>query len=352
MRLARMTCKPKQILALLLALSLCTILLQLSKLNSSIFQDMHWARINLRFAHDLLINLGVLSLPRYSASHRQSAQGLQIMSASNVTFLGVARNIAHQLPHVLMLFETLGSRFASSRAIIVEGDSEDETLPLLRSWALKSPTNRTILVTSRRNLTDRHNEWKGFAMPREGAIAAARNLGLAHMRRLLPTTYVVVVDMDLLGVSEVGFADSIGREESWEVVCSHGVILHGIYRDTYAFRTKDINTNHHWGDEQNRLASPDARKAFKKMSHDSKLKVYELADHSSSSMELLTVESCFGGLAVYKSAAMEGCQYGFRYESPPFMLDCEHVIFHKCMSDRHKARVLSNPQMYEEMILF
>ena len=350
MRLARMTCKPRQILALLLALSLCTILLQLSKLNSSIFQDMHWARINLTFAHDLLINLGTASPPRHSPS-QQAIKGFRIMSASNVTVLGVARNIAHQLPHVLSLIETLSLRFILSRAIIVEGDSEDETLPLLRSWALKSPRNRTILVTSRKNLTDKHNEWKGFAMPREGAIATARNLGLAHMRQLLPTTYVVVVDMDLLGVSETGFADSMGREDSWEVICSHGVILHGIYRDTYAFRTKDINTNHHWGDEQNRRASTEARRIFKKMSHDSKLKAYELADHSSNSMELLPVQSCFGGLAIYKSAAMEGCDYGFRYDSPPFMLDCEHVIFHKCMSDRHRARVLSNPHMYAILLL-
>ena len=344
MRLARMLCKPHQILVLLLMLSLGTILLQLSKLNSSLTQDMHWARINRTFALDLLINLGVLPLPRRSST-QYSSVGYSTMRSTNVTFLGVARNIAQQLPHVLSTIESLGSLFSFSRAIIVEGDSEDLTLAMLQTWALRSPSNRTVLVTSRQNLTDKHNEWKGFAIPREGAIAAARNIGLEYMRGLPSTVYVVVVDMDLLGVSEGGFADSIGRESSWEVICSHGVILHGIYRDTYAFRTREVNTNHHWGDEQNKLASVETKKAFKRMSHDSKLKAYELADQSSLSMEILPVQSCFGGLAVYKSAAIEDCKYGYRYDEPPFMLDCEHVIFHKCLNEKHKARILSNPYM-------
>lgn len=37
---------------------------------------------------------------------------------------------------------------------------------------------------------------------------------------------------------------SFGRP-SWDAICANGVILQGVFRDTYAFRTQQINTNHH-----------------------------------------------------------------------------------------------------------
>ena len=42
--------------------------------------------------------------------------------------------------------------------------------------------------------------------------------------------------------------DSFSRQShtKWDVICAHGILLYGVYRDTYAFRTDTINTNHHW----------------------------------------------------------------------------------------------------------
>jgi hypothetical protein len=65
----------------------------------------------------------------------------------------------------------------------------------------------------------------------------------------------------------------------------------------------------------------------------------------SRSQKMLKVDSCFGGLSVYRYSALEGCWYGYRHEQPPFMLDCEHVILHKCMIDRNHARIFSNSKM-------
>lgn len=107
--------------------------------------------------------------------------------------------------------------------------------------------------------------------------------------------------MDLLSWSELGIADSFGRRDAWDIVCAHGVILHGLYRDTYAFRAPGVNTNHHWGDDQNREASMEERRKRKKASGLAKRRVYELADSSSyNDSVLLPVDSCFGGLAIYK----------------------------------------------------
>lgn len=36
------------------------------------------------------------------------------------------------------------------------------------------------------------------------------------------------------------------QKHKWDVICSNGIILHGVYRDIYAFRAGGLNTNHHW----------------------------------------------------------------------------------------------------------
>ena len=88
--------------------------------------------------------------------------------------------------------------------------------------------------------------YRGGPLPREGRISKARNLVLDHLYHSpVATKYVMVVDMDVLGWDTNGVADSFGRK-GWDVMCAHGILLHGIYRDTYAFRTIGINTNHHW----------------------------------------------------------------------------------------------------------
>ena len=62
-----------------------------------------------------------------------------------------------------------------------------------------------------------------------------------------PPDYVIVIDMDILGWDINGIADSMGQSTitNWGVICANGILAHGIYRDTYAFRMENINTNHH-----------------------------------------------------------------------------------------------------------
>lgn len=336
------------VLVALVALSIASLMLQSSRLSASLsMREMYWLRINTVFAHDFLINIGVLSVP--STPTHYSSNGFTAMSKTNVTFLGVARNVEHQLQHVLHEVEKLSAHFAASQAIFVQGDSDDNTLLMLRQWASSSPHNRSILTTSKVGLRDEVNVGKDMLMPREGAIASARNVGLEYMASRSSTEYVIVLDMDLLGVSVTGVADSFGRTDQWDAVCAHGVILHGLYRDTYAFRTSELNTNHHWGDEQNRGASVVERARLKRQCHAAKLGVHSITDGMALKTlgeELAVVTSCFGGLTIYKRSHFDGCSYRYRYAAPPLMLDCEHVLLHQCMADRHGTRIRSNPTMY------
>ena len=85
-------------------------------------------------------------------------------------------------------------------------------------------------------------------------------------------------------------------------------------------------------------------------------------------LDLVKLDSCFGGLAIYKyefttiqlhhstdnscsliayyrSHAIDQCEYHYRYSDPPHMLDCEHVIFNKCAMQKNAARIVTNMNM-------
>lgn len=42
---------------------------------------------------------------------------------------------------------------------------------------------------------------------------------------------------------------------------------------------------------------------------------------------------------------MVGCEYSHRYPNPPYLLDCEHVIFHQCVREKNHADIYTNPKM-------
>jgi len=120
---------------------------------------------------------------------------------------------------------------------------------------------------------------KGKPLSREGRIAKARNVGLDELYKLEKTDYVIMIDMDsnflnfifsitiyfvlfyfilfyflyfyfymfqilllllfiiVLGWDVNGIVNSFNYHTIWDVVCANGLMFHGEYRDTYAFRT-------------------------------------------------------------------------------------------------------------------
>jgi glycosyltransferase involved in cell wall biosynthesis len=145
----------------------------------------------------------------------------------------------------------LSHEFSYSMAIFVEGGSIDDTPAILEAWARSSPSNnRTIITIKGNDSFEESGHFKGYKLPREGRLSNARNVGLTELFRLeklgVKTEFVIVVDLDVLGWDPYGVADSFQKVSNWDVVCANGILLHGVYRDTYAFRTETLNTNHHW----------------------------------------------------------------------------------------------------------
>eukprot|EP01032_Pedospumella_encystans_P011315 gene11315-13161_t len=215
-------------------------------------------------------------------------------------------------------------------------------------WAQKSPQNRTILtaVAPRFEKNGLYLNSGSTGMPREGKIAHARNIVLHEYQKGEPTEYIVQIDLDIVGWDLGGVRDSFGRSSQWDVACAHGVILFGIYRDAYALRAPGINTNHHLSGLDHALFNISLAQKVENRKNlvASKREVRAMMEnvHISS---LTRLDSCFGGLAIYRTSAMEGCTYTHRATTSPRVVDCEHVFFHQCMAQRHQARIVSNRNM-------
>lgn len=59
---------------------------------------------------------------------------------------------------------------------------------------------------------------------------------------------------------------------------------------------------------------------------------------------LIPVISCFGGTGIYKFKDTLGCKYS-SYKQKYIDEICEHVPFHKEMTEKHGAKFFINPKM-------
>lgn len=310
------------------------------------WKPFYWFRINLERFSDLLYNQEYSKSFISQASPMYLSRGYNLMKNSSITFVGVAKNADQNLKNVLSHITILSSFFSNSRAVFVEGDSSDRTLENLRLWAQISPENRTILTHSAVGLTDKYNYQNNSTMPREGCIASARNVALAYLEKQTQTDYVLVVDMDVFAWDSAGVADSFGRS-GWDVICAHGVFLHGMYRDSYAFRAPGIDTCHHVPSHYDKSSKIIMKQALQ----DAKQKLRLLMDRATEIVDeeggkkLVPAQSCFGGMAIYRTSVLKDCEYGFRHKGPSHLLDCEHVLLHECIRETNKAKIFSNPAM-------
>eukprot|EP01035_Chromulina_nebulosa_P017041 gene17041-22550_t len=174
------------------------------------------------------------------------------MKSSNVTIVGVCRNLGSNVNLILKQVEVLGMLFKYSNVIFVEGDSSDNTRQLLNKWANKSINNRTIISTpSLLEANESQGYFKGMPLPREGRITFARNIVLDQLKS---TDYVISIDLDIIGWDLHGIVNSFSRK-NWDVM------------------------------------------------------------------------------------------YWYRHNEPPYIQDCEHVIFNECIRKKNNASIYTNPKM-------
>merc|ERR1711871_468531 len=144
--------------------------------------------------------------------------------------------------------------FGAFDIIFVDGNSTDNSKQIFEKYAFQKGDAVSIKFISfpSEHLVELKGPFKGYKMPREGRIAMARNKGLQVIRNSgyadssRDDNYVIMIDADILGWDTRGMIDTFGKRDDWDIVCANGVMFNGIYRDTYAFRSPQLETNHHW----------------------------------------------------------------------------------------------------------
>ena len=246
-----------------------------------------------------------------------SGEGAMVAAKSKVAICGLARNIGKILPLTKARIQSLARRFRDYTVLVYENDSSDETKSLLAEWAAEDPAHVVVELEHH----DRPH-LVGFEPERTQALAEYRTRLQQMVREHCPDAdYIIMLDMDLLGGwSLTGIMNGIGwlsQNQSWAAMGSVSIFRHP--RLTVG---KDTPWCHYdaW--------------AYRWLGWTSRIGPWFTFWLPPPGALPIEVNSAFGGLAIYKTAAWLSGEYTGG--------DCEHVGLHRTMKEKG-WKVFINP---------
>ena len=232
--------------------------------------------------------------------------GYEIMKESRVVVCGLARDVYDRLQYSgLSRLEHLGGLFGGVAFVIYENDSEDGTDELLKQWG--DVDNRHIF-SEKLNI----DRLKGREKRRVNSMAAYRNKCLDFIKETYSDfDYYIPIDLDLVGgVSYDGIAHTIGSVGlDWDFVGSNGKnSRRGTVRYWDTFPHREIDNEDMSIGRQHMFALGRKLAPLKR------------------GESFLPVNSCFGGMAIYKMSSIQDAAYTGE--------SSEHVAFNRTIIDR------------------
>ena len=243
----------------------------------------------------------------------QVAKGTIHMRQSNVVICGVVRDERLLLPRTAARIERLGEMFADYRVILVHQGGQCAINEFLSDWSRANPKLEVITDDVRSEACN-----NSLKSQRAADRARCRNRYRTRIvERHRTSDYVVVVDMGLAGGwSFDGVAHTFGAVD-WDAVGSYGLASN--------WASADKSTPYVHSDSALRLCHNDGAAERSRLDAVDRLR----------GMPLMPVESCFGGLAVYRTVCMQHGEYCGD--------TCEHVGFHKRLCKAGYSRLFLNP---------
>ena len=258
-----------------------------------------------------------------------------------VIIAGVAKGLeeSHVQVHIPKLI-TLGETFGDYHIVVYENNS-----PRVSRHAMCD----ALAATSKSSFLF-EDLLPGRYGGRTTRIARARNVVLDYIEHNTEGfDYLLMTDMDgvcggtnpELSFDTRVFAEAFSRAAEWESLS----FVFEPYWDMWAFRQQDVHPYDHFGmdKDRNRIQDMDS---------------LTLWIHDQPPGELITVDSAFMMLAIYKLSSIDGCRYAGSESSKsilasflssgPGATTCEHAPFHQCMRERNNARIRILPKVYCE----
>ncbi|MCH9631311.1 MAG: hypothetical protein S4CHLAM37_13330 [Chlamydiia bacterium] len=234
----------------------------------------------------------------------KNLNGEEVLIPHKVIICGIGKNIATPLPQVIKSIEKIGSLFIDYKVAIYENNSSDSTKDQLRNWSNRN--SRVDIISedvepSEILRSSSSFSWVTQSGSRTEQIARARNILLDYIEKNFHPKYSFIINLDLDFADPIavdGIIDSFSKIDKWDVVTANGVREEGYYWDSYAFRSHtfpfgaEILTDQNWVNI--------------KKGHPTVLHFwYRIRED----LDLIPVDSAFGGLAIYNRSFMKGCRY-------------------------------------------
>ncbi len=249
------------------------------------------------------------------------------LSDASVLIVGLARNCERTLE---VDFGRLDAALASARKrrfLVVESDSTDATVDVLKRMARRHEHFRYVLLGT---LADRYPK-------RTERLAHCRNHYI-DMIQALPeyrdVTFVAMADMDGVNTHiDEAAVRSCWERSDWDVCAANQA---GPYYDIWALRHPVWSPNDCW--QQMRFLDESGGNHFRAMYASVFSRMVTIPPHA----DWIEVDSAFGGLAIYRRDALNDARYvGLSADGTEL---CEHVAFHADIRARG-GRVFINPAL-------
>lgn len=218
---------------------------------------------------------------------------------------GTARNISHSWERVKQsLFQLFQLEYS---CVIVESNSEDNTVQLLNDWASVTP-NVTIITLGT------------LEGSRTQRIARCRN---EYLKYLDGHDYMLVVDLDEILVLNSDFKqqlDSCFARSDWDAIASN---RRKHYYDIWALRSRELGcVDDCWEKLKNPVFFLQTGKFIgTRLEPDWDKYLTRFKKNIPSTSHWIECQSAFGGMALYKVSSITGRKYDGNKT-------CEHVSFH------------------------
>ena len=260
----------------------------------------------------------------------------------SVVVTSLVRDNEDHIDDLIVFLKKLNANFKHVTFLAAENNSKDNTYKQLRK---KLKTLKPLGI--------KYKVYKFWLVKYKFPLRTPR---LAYLHNFLiskikHTDYLITVDSDgvLKDFNFEGLLSCFNYPiESWDMM---GANTNEKYYDVWALRNKDIDFDcwdmvYH--KTQMGMNKNDAIKEF----------VSKHQKHIPSNSDLIKVNSCFGGLGVYKYQSIANC---FR-EGKKLICDCkryklkgncisevcEHVSFHQQMIKKNNAKLFINPRLIVE----
>lgn len=317
--------------------------LEQQKSNAILLKDINKIK-NSDYSSVALEKLSILNV----LDHFVLEEGRKEMLKHKIVIVGIARDNIKDLLVTIKHVEYLGSFFKDYRVIIFENDSKDGTKEALDVWQ----KNKKVKIISTSINKRKRVSHQFMADIRNNYIDALKNVEYDGF------DIVAALDMDMsYGFDVRGVIDSFSKITEWDGVCSNGISnSKGKMYDAFAFRNSEFPFSPaEWqaickkqgsNNKYNKLCSYQSsflrnliafRVGFQSAERLYWLKIIPQIQKSYPvNSGLISVDSCFGGMAFYKKKFIGECKY------KSLNNDCEHVYFHECMRNRG-LRMIMNP---------